>query len=258
MADDADRVAQEAADIVERFVSASESPALGLATGGTMEGLFAELVRRHRRRGLSFGAVDAYLLDEYVGLDRCDPNAYRSVVRRLFACRVDLEIGSLHGPDAQAPSLGAECARYERKVRAASIGLQVLGIGSNGHIAFNEPGTPFDSVTRVVELSRRTRGDNARFFPVENPVPARAITQGIATILAASELLLLACGAGKASAVARAVEGPITEALPASAVQLHSNVTVLLDPPAARGLSTSSPGHTNGSLDGSCRNRDGA
>lgn len=236
VADDLGSVAQQAADVVERFVVASESPALGLATGKTMEDLFAELVSRCRRQGLSFGAVDAYLLDEYVGLDRCDPNAYWSVVRRLFACQVDLESGSLHGPDAQAPNLSAECVRYEQEVRAASIGLQILGIGSNGHIAFNEPGTLFDSVTHVVELSAQTRNDNARFFPAGQPVPTQAMTQGIATILAASELLLVACGAGKARAVARAVEGPITEAVPASAIQLHSNVTVVLDRPAAQGL----------------------
>lgn len=229
-------VARRAADIVERFLSASESLALGLATGQTMEGLFAELVLRHRRQGLSFGTLDAYLLDEYVGLDRCDPNAYRSEVARLFACRVDLESGSLHGPDPQAPDLRAECVRYEQEVRAAAIGLQILGIGSNGHIAFNEPGTPFDSVTRVVELSAQTRDDNARFFPVGHPVPVQAMTQGIATILAASELLLVACGAGKASAVAQAVEGPITDTVPASALQLHSNVTVVLDSLAAQGL----------------------
>ncbi len=236
VSNDPDSVVLQAAGIVERFVSASESPALGLATGQTMEGLFAELVSRCRRQGLSFCAVDAYLLDEYVGLDRCDPNTYRSVVRRLFARHVDLESGSLHGPDPQAPNLGAECVRYEQEVQAAAIGLQILGIGSNGHIAFNEPGTRFDSVTRVVELSGQTRNDNARFFPAGHSVPARAMTQGIATILAASELLLVACGASKASVVARAIEGPITDAVPASAIQLHANVTVVLDPAAAQGL----------------------
>ncbi len=235
VSDDPDSAVHQAADIVERFVSTSESRALGLATGRTMEGLFAGLVNRHRQ-GLSFRAVDAYLLDEYVGLDRCDPNVYRSVVHRLLARHVDLDDGSLHGPDPRASDTDAECARYEREVRDASIGLQILGIGSNGHIAFNEPGTPFDSVTRVVELSEQTRSDNARFFAAGHSVPAQAMTQGIATILAASELLLVAVGAGKASAVARAVEGPITDAVPASAIRMHSNVTVVLDPPAAQGL----------------------
>ena len=230
-------VVWKAADVVERFVATSDSPALGLATGQTMEGLFAELVSRYRRQRLSFRFVKAYLLDEYVGLDPYDPNTYRSVVHRLFTRHVDLDRASLHGPDPRAPDLGAECGRYEEEVRAASIGLQILGIGSNGHIAFNEPGTPFDGVTRVVELSEQTRDDNARFFPAGQPVPAQAMTQGIATILAASELLLLACGARKAGAVARALEGPVCDAVPASAIQLHSNVTVVLDPSAAQDLS---------------------
>ena len=201
-----------------------------------MEGLFAELVGRHRQQRLSFRSVEAYLLDEYVGLDPCDPNSYRSVVSRVFTRHVDLDRASLHGPDPRAPDLGAECKRYEEEVRAASIGLQILGIGSNGHIAFNEPGTPFDSVTRVVELSDQTRDDNARFFPPGQLVPVRAMTQGIATILAADELLLVACGERKAGAVARAVEGPICDAAPASAIQVHSNVTVVLDPSAAQDL----------------------
>ena len=237
VSDDPDSAVRKAAGVVERFVAASESPALGLATGQTMEGLFAELVSRCRRQRLSFRSVEAYLLDEYVGLDPSDPNTYRSVVHRLLARHVDLDCASLHGPDPRAPDLGAESERYEREVRTASIGLQILGIGSNGHIAFNEPGTPFDSVTRVVELSEQTRHDNARFFPVGQAVPARAITQGIATILAASELLLVACGEHKAGAVARAVEGPVSDASPASAIQLHSNVTVVLDPSAAQDLS---------------------
>lgn len=236
---DSEHVAQEAADTVECFVSGSDSPALGLATGGTMEDLFAELVSRHRRRGLSFCAVDAYLLDEYVGLDPCDANAYRSVVHRLLVRHIDLKSRSVHAPDPQAVDLDVECVRYEQEVRDASIGLQILGIGSNGHIAFNEPGTPLDSVTRVVELRGQTRDDNSRFFPSGHPVPAQAITQGIATILSASELLLLACGAAKAVAVARAVEGAVTDAVPASAIQFHPNVTVVLDPFAAQCLNRS-------------------
>ena len=235
VADGPDGVVRRAADIVERFVSTSESRALGLATGQTMEGLFAELVDRHRQ-GLSFRAVDAYLLDEYVGLELGDPNAYRSVVGHLFAQHVDLDDGSLHGPDPRAPDPDAECARYEREVRDASISLQILGIGSNGHIAFNEPGTQFDSITRVVELSEQTRSDNARFFVAGHSVPTRAMTQGIATILAASKLLLVAFGAGKASAVAQAVEGPVSGAVPASAIRLHPNVTVVLDPLASQQL----------------------
>ena len=201
-----------------------------------MQGVFSELVRRHREKGLSFAGVHAFLLDEYLDLDWHDPCAYRNVAHRVLARHVDIRPDAVHGPDAQAADLDAECARYEREVRDARIGLQLLGIGSNGHIAFNEPGSPLDSTTRVVALSDRTRADNARFFPDGQPVPDRAITQGIATIGAAGELVLLACGRHKAAAVARAVEGPVTADLPASAVQLHANVTVVLDPAAASGL----------------------
>ena len=135
--------------------------------------------------------------------------------------------------------MGAECDRYERELRAAPIGLQMLGIGSNGHIAFNEPGSPLDSTTRVVALSGRTRAENARFFPAGQAVPTRAITQGIATIRAASRLVMVACGKHKADSVARALEGPVTSEVPASAIQLHPDVTAVLRESAAVGLSES-------------------
>lgn len=239
VAESAGACAQLAADIVEQFIAVSRSPALGLATGETMEALLAELARRHREQGLSFADVRAYLLDEYVGLERSDPRAFRSVVCRSFTHHVDLRPSALYGPNPAATDLVAECARYEQQVRASSIGLQLLGIGSNGHIAFNEPGSPLTSVTRVVALSKQTRADNARFFAPDRPVPVRAITQGIATILAARELLLVAYGEHKADAVARAVEGPVTTDLPASAIQLHPKVTVVVDPPASSGLARS-------------------
>ena len=201
-----------------------------------MQGVFAELVRRRREQGLSFAAAHAYLLDEYLDLDRRDPCAFSNVACRLLAGHIDIGPDAVHGPNPHAADLDAECARYEREVREASIGLQLLGIGSNGHIAFNEPGSPLDSTTRVVELSERTRADNARFFPAGRPVPARAITQGVATIGAAATLVLVACGEHKARAVAGAVEGRVTEEVPASAIQLHPRVTVVLDLPAASRL----------------------
>ena len=233
--------AYEAANIVERFVTGTGPASLGLATGATMEALFDELVRRHRQPGLSFRAVDAYLLDEYVGLDPADPRAYRNVVHRLLARHVDIGCDAVHSPDPRAPDLAVECARYEQEVRAASVGLQLLGIGSNGHIAFNEPGSALASTTRVVALSEQTRADNGRFFAEGRPAPAAAITQGIATILAAAELLLVACGERKADAVARAVEGPVTARVPASAIQLHPQATVVLDASAASRLSGERP-----------------
>ena len=207
-----------------------------------MEPVFAELVRRHREHGLSFARVRAYLLDEYLGLDQEDPCAYRNVIRRLLARHVDLGAGAVYGPDPHAADLDVECDRYERELRAAPIGLQLLGIGSNGHIAFNEPGSSLDSTTRVVALNRQTQAENARFFPAGQAVPTRAITQGIATIRTANQLVMVACGKHKAQAVARALEGPITSEVPASAIQLHPNVTVVLRASAAVGLSASLPG----------------
>ena len=239
VAESGDAAACVAADLVERFIVASPSPVLGLATGATMQGIFAELVRRHREQALSFSDVHAYLLDEYLDLDPRHPCAYRNVARRLLARHVDIGPNAVRGPNPHASDLEAECARYEQDVRQASVGLQLLGIGSNGHIAFNEPGTPLDSITRVVALSDKTRADNARFFPAGQPVPARAITQGIATISAAAKIVLVACGEHKADAVARAVEGPVTTEVPASAIQLHPRATVVLDLPAASRFSRS-------------------
>ena len=231
------------ADLVERFITAVPRPALGLATGETMEPVFAELVRRHREQDLRFARVRAYLLDEYLGLDREDPCAYRNVVHRLLTGHVGMGSNAVHCPNPHAIDVSAECARYEQEVREASIGLQLLGIGANGHIAFNEPGSPLDSTTRAVELSGQTRAYNARFFLASRPVPGQAITQGLSTILAAGHLVMVARGEHKADAVARAVEGPLTQEVPASAIQLHPKVTVVLDEPAASRLSRSHRGH---------------
>ncbi|MXW98884.1 MAG: glucosamine-6-phosphate deaminase [Acidimicrobiaceae bacterium] len=240
VSESATAAARVVADLVERFITSAPRPALGLATGETMEAVFVELVRRHQEQGLSFACVQAYLLDEYLDLDHDDRSAYCNVVHRLLAGRVDMGPGAIHGPNPQALDVTAECARYERQVREASIGLQLLGIGANGHIAFNEPGSPLDSATRVVELSEQTRVDNARFFPGRS-VPSRAITQGISTIGAAARLVLVACGEHKARAVARALEGPVTAEIPASALQRHPKVTVVLDRWASSGLAHSSP-----------------
>lgn len=252
VATDPKKVAQEAADIVQTFVASCASPKLGLATGGTMEGLFAELVRRYQAHNLSFKTTSAYLLDEYIGLARGDTNIFRETVRNSFVDHVDFGVGALSSPNPHASNLKAECLRYEQLVVAAQVGLQLLGIGSNGHIAFNEPGTPFDSVTRVVELASQTRADNARFFAatqvvesqfatsqfaMSQSVPTHAITQGIGTILNSSALLLVASGVRKAQVVAQALEGSVTELIPASVLQRHNNVTVILDELAASKLS---------------------
>lgn len=196
-------------------------------------GVHAGIARRHWRASLSLALTEVYLLDEYIGLEPSDHCAFRKFVDRRLVRRTDLRPEAVYSPDPHAPDLDAECNRYEHDVRKARIGLQLLGIGANGHIAFNEPGSAFTSTTRVVRLSEQTRCDNARFFPLGLGPPTTAITQGIDTILAANELLLVACGKHKAVAVSRALEGPATASVPASAIQLHSKVTVIVDPGTA-------------------------
>lgn len=226
-----------AADTVSEFISEEEAPVLGLAAGATMGPLYEELVRRHRQKGSSWGRVTAYLLDEYVGLPADDSRLFENWLRERLARRVDLPEGALRGPvipdldsspEEQEVRLRAEAARYDREVAEAGVGLQLLGIGCNGHIAFNEPASASDSRTRVVELSESTRRAAASRFAPDLP-PARAMTQGMGTILQAERLLLLAFGPDKAEAVGRALEGPVTPLVPASLLRLHPRMTVLLD-----------------------------
>ncbi len=225
-------VARAAADRVsEALLSGANS--LGLATGSSPQGAYSELARRVSGGKLSLSRCQAFLLDEYVGLPADHPQAYRAVIRRDLVVRVDLHPDRVHGPDGTATDLEAEARRYEQQVRDAGVDLQVLGIGRNGHIGFNEPGSPLDSVTRLVTLTERTRADNARFFDSPEDVPTQVLTQGLGTILAARTLVLVATGEAKAAAVAAALTGPVTPECPASVLQRHPRVEVLLDPAAA-------------------------
>lgn len=230
--------AEMAADVVEGVVRSKPRPCIGLATGSTMVGVYGSLVNRYRDGSLSFAHVTAYLLDDYVGLDAVNPQAYRNVIRKDFADLVDLQDGAILAPDGNAADLDAEARRYDRLVTAARLDVQLLGIGGNGHIAFNEPGTPLDGKTSVVALSEATRRDNARFFNSVDDVPRNAITLGIGTILQAKLILLVAQGASKSRPVRDALEGQVSPGVPASALQLHPDVHVVLDPEAASRLST--------------------
>lgn len=232
----ADELSALAAERVQGCLVASRAPVLGLATGGSVAGLYAELIRRHRQDRLSFSGVRAFLLDEYLGLPAGHPKAYRNVIGRLLADHVDFGPGAVVGPDPAAADLTAECARYEQML-AGGVDLQILGIGRNGHIAFNESGSSLTGGTRVVTISEQTRADNARFFDDPADVPHRAITQGIGTIRRAAQLLLIATGESKAPALRAALEGPVTSAVPASALQLHRQVTVVADRAASSELS---------------------
>lgn len=225
------------ADAVVDLVHRRPDAVLGLATGSSPLPLYDELVRRCEAGAVSFERARAFCLDEYVGLPAGHPQSYRSVIERAFTGRVDLAPEAVGAPDGCATDLPAACAAYERAIAdAGGIDLQLLGIGSDGHIGFNEPGSSLGSRTRLKTLTHETRRDNARFFDDESLVPSHVLTQGIATILDARHLVLIAGGPSKAAPVAAAVEGPITATVPASALQLHPHVTVVVDEEAAAEL----------------------
>jgi glucosamine-6-phosphate deaminase len=208
---------------------------LGLATGSSPLPAYRELVRRRHEGLLSLSGCRAFLLDEYVGLPRSHPESYHSVIRREFTDDVDLE--RVDGPNGEAQDIPAEAARYEAAIAAAGgVDVQLLGIGTDGHLGFNEPGSSLASRTRVKTLTRQTRTDNARFFDSIDDVPRHVLTQGLGTILEAGHLVLIATGEGKAAAVASAVEGPVAAFCPASILQLHPRATVVVDEAAAMRL----------------------
>ncbi|MCR6689508.1 glucosamine-6-phosphate deaminase [Cellulomonas sp.] len=231
-------LARIAADAVERLLRARPTAVLGLATGSSPLAVYDELAQRHTRDGLSFARARAFMLDEYVGLPAAHPQRYRNVIETEFASRVDLPPGAVLGPDGLAQDLVAACTAYERAIAdAGGVDLQLLGIGTDGHVAFNEPGSSLASRTRIKTLTRQTREDNARFFDDDvAQVPTHCLTQGLATIMSARHLVLLAQGRGKAEAVHQLVEGPVSALWPATVLQHHPHVTVLVDDAAASRL----------------------
>lgn len=232
----AEEIGACAADIVEPFVR--DGATLGLATGSTPSPTYQELIRRHREEGLSFADCRAFLLDEYAGLGPADEQSYHATIRRELTAHVDIDDANVHSLDGLAADPAEEARSYEERItRAGGVAVQILGVGANGHIAFNEPPSPLDSRTRLVDLTERTIADNARFFDTDEQVPRQALTQGVGTILEAGTLVLIATGPLKAAAVKALVEGPVTPGCPASALQTHADATVLLDEAAAAHLS---------------------
>jgi len=234
----AEQLARLAADAVERLLRVRPQAVLGLATGSSPLAVYDELARRHAEHGLSFARSRAFMLDEYVGLPAEHPERYRNVIEKEIASRVDFAPGAVQGPDGLASDVVEACAAYERAiVDAGGVDLQLLGIGTDGHVAFNEPGSSLASRTRIKTLTRQTREDNARFFDGDlDQVPTHCLTQGLATIMSARHLVLLASGRGKAEAVHQLVEGPVSAMWPATILQHHPHVTVLVDDAAASRL----------------------
>ena len=234
---DAGRAALHAAGLVADYLKAHDRPVLGLATGETMRPVYDELVRLHRAGTTSFARSTTFNLDEYAGIGPDHPASFARYMDEALFSRVDIDRRRVNLLQGTAADPRAEAERYEAAIRrAGGIGLQLLGIGRNGHIAFNEPGSAFTSRTRLVLLDETTREANAPAFH-PHPVPTHALTMGIGTILSARACVLLATGSGKAPAVAQMIRGPQTEACPATALQGHPDVTVVLDEAAAAGLS---------------------
>lgn len=206
---------------------------LGVATGSTPLPVYSALAAE-RADGVDFSGVTAFALDEYVGLPRDHPESYHSVIQREVTDPLGLDPSRVHVPDGEETTIDTAGARYEAQLAThGGIDLQLLGIGTDGHVGFNEPGSSLASSTRIKTLTAQTRADNARFFDTPAQVPTHCITQGIGTILRAGHLVLLAFGAGKSEAVAAAVEGPVTASVPGSCIQLHDHVTVVVDEAAA-------------------------
>jgi len=226
-----------AARIVARVLREKPEAVLGLPTGNTPLPLYRELIRLHRAGQADFRRVTTFNLDEYVGLAPEHPRSFYHFMWENFFRHLNIKRGKVHLPDGLAKDIPAHCDRYEKEIRAmGGIDLQILGIGADGHIAFNEPTSSLASRTRIKTLTPETRRDHAREFGGLNRVPHHAITMGIGTILEARECLLLAFGGRKARAIAGAVEGPVSSMNPASALQLHPVVRVCVDRAAAKGL----------------------
>ena len=228
---------KEAARFLAALLRKKPTAVLGLATGGTPLLLYRELIRMHRMEGLDFSRCSTFNLDEYVGLGPEHPASYRRFMQEHLFASLNVPPERIRIPDGLAPDIPAHCAAYEQTIaEAGGIDVQILGLGRDGHIGFNEPTSSLGSRTRLKTLTARTREDNARFFASPSEVPHHVITMGIGTIMEARDLVLLAFGEAKADAVAAMVEGPLTAMVPASALQMHPVVKVLLDESAASRL----------------------
>lgn len=230
--DNYDELSKAAFKVMKKVIDEKPDAVLGLATGSSPVGLYKEMVKDHKENGTSYKDVRTYNLDEYVGLDRNDPQSYWTFMNENLFSGLDIDPDNTHVPYGDTAE---DAKKYDDEVKGVDI--QLLGIGNNGHIGFNEPGTPFDARTHIVELTESTREANKRFFDNDiTKVPTHAISQGIGTVMDADSILLIANGANKADAVKAMIEGEVTEECPASILQKHPKVTVILDKEAASKL----------------------
>lgn len=224
-----------AANQISSLINANPYAKLGLATGSTPVGLYTKLIEMHRQGLVSFAGVTTYNLDEYVGLPENHAESYRTFMNEKLFNHVDIDKEKTHVPNGNAADLEEECRSYDLMMEQnGPVDLQLLGIGHNGHIGFNEPGDSLISGTHVAPLQEKTREANARFFPSIDDVPTHAVTMGVGTIMKARQIMLLIRGEDKAEIAHRALTGPITTECPASLLQCHPNVIVLLDQGAGK------------------------
>lgn len=228
-----DEASQKAAEIVIDVVKNNPNAVLGLATGSTPLGLYAEMIKDHKQNGTSYKNIKTVNLDEYQGLDIESDQSYVYFMRHNLFYGLDIDLNNTNIENGKATDAQAECDRYNKILAEMQQDVQILGIGSNGHIAFNEPGTPFDSVTHTVDLTESTIKDNSRLFKNINDVPRRAFTMGLSNIMNAKKIVIMATGANKAKAVYGLVKGEITTELPASILQNHADCTLICDEAAA-------------------------
>lgn len=228
---------KKAAEMIAAEMERHPTPVLGLATGSTPVTCYKELIRMHKKEGLDFSTTVTFNLDEYVGLKPDHDQSYRCFMNTNLFDHININKKSTHVPDGMAKNIDVFCGEYEDMIcEIGGIHIQLLGIGGNGHIAFNEPGSSLACRTKKTSLTQKTIEDNARFFKRKEDVPTKAVTMGIGTIMDAQRIILLASGANKADAVAQALEGPVTARVPASALQLHPDVTYIITKDAASKL----------------------
>ena len=210
---------------------------LGLATGGTPQGVYQHLIEDYKKNSTSYAQVTSFNLDEYIGLTKDDPNSYYQYMYENLFKHINISLQQTNIPSGINTDLQLECEEYENKIQQhGGIDLQLLGIGSNGHIGFNEPGTTFQSKTHVVDLTQSTREANARYFTSIEEVPTQAITMGIQSIFKSKEILLLASGKAKQDAMVKLLNGDVTESFPASILKQHPNATIIADEEAMLGV----------------------
>lgn len=229
-----DEMSDQGAELIAQVIQNAPRATLGLATGSTPIGLYQRLIKKNERGEISFKDVKTVNLDEYVGLNGENEQSYRYFMNVQLFNHVNIDKNNTHVPCGVADDMEKECERYTALLQENPQDIQLLGLGSDGHIGFNEPGSPFKGHTHVVELEESTIRDNARLFARIEDVPRRAITMGIADVMQAKSILLLANGANKAAAVKAMIQGEVDENCPASILQRHNNVTVIIDKEAAK------------------------